>query len=130
MRALPVERLVDGAGVYWSPATGTRTLPRRPSDQATDRDLRALPTLAGTTRDEGTLFTTTFYDRAGTPMTDVVFGTLRASAAGSRATEAALAYVPAGRSPGRTWSDVVTDRAYACPAAEFSAVHHCEIWGP
>ena len=116
LRALPAAQLVPAAGVYWSPATGTPTLPRRPSDLIAARDLRPMPVLAGTTRDEGTLFTTVFYDRAGTPLTDTGFRTLLASASGSRAAAAGRAYRLTDRSPGRAWSDVITDRGYACPA--------------
>jgi para-nitrobenzyl esterase len=115
MRALPTDRLVDGAGVYWSPATGTAALPRRPSDVVADGDLRAIPVLAGTTRDEGTLFTAAFFDRAGGPLTESGFRTLLAAAAGSRTAVATRSYpLGGGRSPGRVWSDVVTDRGYAC----------------
>lgn len=114
MRAVPTASLTPGAGVYWSPATGTPTLPRRPSDLVVDRDLRAVPLLAGTTRDEGTLFTTAFFDRAGAPVTDDGFPALVAGAAGSKTATVLRSYPPAGRSPGRVWSDIITDRAYAC----------------
>ena len=117
LRALPVAQLVGGAGYYWSPATGTTTLPRRPSDVAVDRDVRTgIPVLAGTTSDEGTLFTVAFYDRAGTPLTDSGFRALLSAATGPRAAEAGRVYRTVNRSPRRAWSDVVTDRAYACPA--------------
>lgn len=116
MRSVPVTRLVDGAGVYWSPATATEALPRRPSDAQVDRDLRAVPVLAGTNRDEGTLFTAAFYDRAGAPLRDTVFRRLLSVAARSRAADAGTAYRPVDRSAGRVWSDVITDRAFACPA--------------
>jgi para-nitrobenzyl esterase len=113
MRAVPAAQLVSGTGFYWSPATGTPTLPRRPSDLVVDRDLRPMPVLAGTTRDEGTLFTNAFYDRAGTPLTDPGFRSLLA-AAGAQDVAAGRAYRVIGRSPGRAWSDVITDRAYSC----------------
>jgi para-nitrobenzyl esterase len=115
LRALPAATLIGGAGYYWSPATGTPTLPRRPSDVTVDRDVRAgIPALAGTTRDEGTLFTVAFFDRAGVPLTDNGFRALLSAAAGSRAAEAGRVYRIVDRSPGRAWSDVITDRAYAC----------------
>jgi para-nitrobenzyl esterase len=114
LRALPAAQLVAGAGVYWSPATGTPTLPRRPSNLVVDRDLRAMPVLAGTTRDEGTLFTAAFFDRAGVPITNTGLRTLLGSAAGSQTPAAARSYRPDDRSPGRAWSDVITDRAFAC----------------
>jgi para-nitrobenzyl esterase len=118
LRALPAAQLVGGTGYYWSPATGTPTLPRRPSDVVVARNVRAgLPVLAGTTAAEGTLFAAAFYDRAGTPLTESVFRALLAGAAGGRATEAGAAYRTIDRSPGRAWSDVITDRAYACPGA-------------
>ncbi|WP_219412525.1 carboxylesterase/lipase family protein [Pseudonocardia nigra] len=116
MRAVPAERLVSGAGVYWSPATGTPTLPRRPSDLIVDRDLRPVPVLAGTTRDEGTLFTAAFYDRAGTPLTDSGFRALLAAVAPAQTEAAGRAYRLIDRSPGRAWADVITDHGYACPA--------------
>jgi para-nitrobenzyl esterase len=116
LRALPVAQLVGGAGYYWSPATGTGTIPRRPSDVTVDRDVRTgIPVLAGTTRDEGTLFTAAFYDRAGTPLTDTGFRALLDAAAGAQGAAAGRTYRTADRSPGRAWSEVVTDRAYACP---------------
>jgi para-nitrobenzyl esterase len=37
-------------------------------------------------------------------------------AAGGKANAAGRAYRPGDRSPGQVWSDVITDRAYACPA--------------
>jgi para-nitrobenzyl esterase len=116
LRALPAAQLVAGAGVYWSPATGTKTLPRRPSDLVAGGDLRPMPLLVGTNRDEGTLFTAAFYDHAGTPLTENLFRVYLASATGSRAAEAGSAYRLVNRTPGRAWSDVITDRAYACTA--------------
>jgi para-nitrobenzyl esterase len=116
LRALPTAQLVGGAAYYWSPATGTATLPRRPSDIVLNRDARpGVPVLAGTTRDEGTLFTVAFFDRAGAPLTDAGFRALLSAAAGGRAAEAGELYRTVDRSPGRAWSDVITDRAYACP---------------
>ncbi|MHA6615580.1 carboxylesterase/lipase family protein [Pseudonocardia sp. DLS-67] len=116
LRALPTATLVGGAGYYWSPATGTPTLPRRPSDVIVDRDTRpGIPVLAGTTRDEGTLFTVAFFDRAGTPISDAGLKALLAGASTARAAEAGSAYPTVDRSPGRAWSDVITDRAYSCP---------------
>jgi para-nitrobenzyl esterase len=115
LRALPTAELVGGTGYYWSPATGTPALPRRPSDVVVDRDVRlGIPVLAGTTRDEGTLFTAMFYDRAGIPLTDSGFRALLSAAAGTRDTAAGRAYRAVDRSPDRAWSDVITDRAYAC----------------
>ncbi|MEJ3654809.1 carboxylesterase family protein [Actinomycetes bacterium KLBMP 9759] len=116
MRGLPADALVGGAGVYWSPAVGSPTLPERPSAVVARGELRKLAILAGTTKDEGTLFTATFYNDAGTPVTDTSFRTMLAVAAGNRSGQAGRAYAPGQRSPGRTWSDVITDRAYACPA--------------
>ncbi|QJY48420.1 carboxylesterase/lipase family protein [Pseudonocardia broussonetiae] len=109
LRALPVERLVGVPG-YWSPAVGTPTLPRRPSDVLAQAP--PVPVLAGTVRDEGVLFTHAFL-----PTLDAsTFRTLLARAAGDRAREVGRAYAPGDRSPSRAWADVVTDRAYACPA--------------
>ncbi len=109
LRALPVARLVDGAGVYWSPAVGTPTLPARPVDP------RPMPTLAGTDRDEGTLFTAAFYDNSGAPLTVDRFRSMLAAVAPDPAA-AGGAYPALDRSPSRAWADVVTDRAYTCPA--------------
>ncbi|MFC4950819.1 carboxylesterase/lipase family protein [Pseudonocardia sp. GCM10023141] len=114
LRALPPDRIVGGAGVYWSPATGTATLPRRPSDVVADGGMPPIPVLAGTNRDEGTLFTSAFFVQPGTPLTDNGFRTLLAAAAGSRSGAAGRAYPVLDRSPDRAWSDVITDRAYAC----------------
>ncbi|MHA6782480.1 carboxylesterase/lipase family protein [Pseudonocardia saturnea] len=109
LRALPVDRLVGAPG-YWSPATGTPTLPRRPSDVLAA--MPPVPVLTGTTRDEGTLFTDAFL-----PTLDATtFRTLLARASGDRARDAGRTYAPDGRTPARIWADVVTDRAYACPA--------------
>lgn len=108
LRALPVERLVGAPG-YWSPATGTPTLPRRPSEVLAA--MPPVPLLIGTTRDEGTLFT----DRFLPTLDRSTFRTLLAAAAGDRAREVGGTYLPGDRSPSRVWADVVTDRAYACP---------------
>jgi len=109
LRAQPVARLVHGTGVYWSPAVGTPTLPARPEDP------RPMPTLMGTDQDEGTLFTAAFFDNAGAPLTVDRFRSMLAAVAPDPAA-AGGAYPALGRSPGRAWADVVTDRAYACPA--------------
>lgn len=109
LRALPVERFVDGAGVYWSPAVGTPTLPARPVVP------RPMPMLVGTDRDEGTLFTAAFYDNAGAPLTLDRFRSMLAVVAPDPAA-AGGAYPAIDRSPSRAWADVVTDRAYTCPA--------------
>jgi para-nitrobenzyl esterase len=113
LRAVPVEQLLS-AGGYWSPAVGTPTLPRRPSDLVGTGGLAPVPVLAGTTRDEGTLFTDQFYDRSDGPLTADRFTAQLAGVAGARAREAAGDYPLTGRSPGRAWADVITDRAYAC----------------
>jgi para-nitrobenzyl esterase len=115
LRALPVDRLLS-AGGYWSPAVGTSTLPTRPSALVATGGLAPIPVLAGSTSDEGTLFTDQFYDRSGAPLTAERFTAQLAGVAGGRARDAARAYPLTGRSPGRAWADVVTDRAYACPA--------------
>ncbi|WP_158228114.1 carboxylesterase/lipase family protein [Pseudonocardia sp. MH-G8] len=115
LRTLPAAQLVDGTDYYWSPATGTPTLPRRPSDVVVDRDVRlGTPVLAGTTKDEGTLFTELFYARAGVPLTPAGLDALLAATSGRAAAQAARAYAATDRSPDRAWSDVITDRAYAC----------------
>lgn len=113
MRAVPAEQLVGG-DTYWSPAFGTPTLPRRPSDLVAADDLRPLPVLAGTVRNEGTLFTNAYFDRAGAPLTDNRFRTMLAQSTSADAATAGGIYRVVERSPGRAWSDVITDRAYAC----------------
>lgn len=116
LRALPVGRLLGVTGTYWSPAVGTDLLPRRPSDVVADGELPPVPVLSGTTRNEGTLFTAIFFDLAGSPVSARALRTMLSRAAGGRSTAAGRAYRPGDRSPGRVWSDVITDRAYACPA--------------
>jgi para-nitrobenzyl esterase len=118
LRALPVEPLVTGENPRWSPATATATLPRRPSDLIVDSDLRAVPTLMGTTRDEGTRLTASSFDLADGPVTEERFAAMLALATGMRGERTAAAqsaYPLAGRSAGRVWADLVTDRAFACP---------------
>ncbi len=114
LRALPVERLV-GTPAYWSPAVGTATLPDRPSDVLATAP--GVPVLMGAVRDEGTLFTNTF--TAG--LDEETFRGFLAAASGERARDAGRIYAPDGRSPARIWSDVVTDRAYACPTLTTAA---------
>ncbi|MBW0134401.1 carboxylesterase/lipase family protein [Pseudonocardia abyssalis] len=111
LRTRPVEQLVGAPG-YWSPATGTPLLPRRPSDVLTT--MPPVPILAGTTRDEGTLFTNAFLPTLD-PST---FRTLLARAGGDRARDVGRTYSPGDRTPSRVWAAVVTDRAYACPALD------------
>ncbi|MHA6625522.1 carboxylesterase/lipase family protein [Pseudonocardia sichuanensis] len=116
LRALPAAQLVGGTDYYWSPASGTPTLPRRPSDVVVDRDVRlGIPVLAGTTRDEGTLFTAMAYPRTGGPLTAADLDTLLTATSGRQADAARAAYTAPGRTPDRAWSQVITDRAYACP---------------
>lgn len=115
LRALPSAQIVNGVGTYWSPAFGTALLPSRPSDAVTTGDVPAVPMLAGTTRDEGTLFTTAFFNRAAGPLTVDAFRSQLSAASGRKAAQAGSAYRMRDRSPGRVWSDVITDRAYACP---------------
>lgn len=114
LRGLPVDRLV-GTPAYWSPAVGTPTLPRRPSQVLASAP--AVPVLMGTVRDEGTLFVHAF----APGLDERPFRRLLAVAAGDRAREAGRTYAPDGRSPARIWSDVVTDRAYACPTLTTAA---------
>jgi len=73
--------------------------------------------LMGTVRDEGTLFTNVF----APGLDERAFRGFLATAAGDLAREAGRTYAPDGRSPGRIWSDVVTDRAYACPTLTTAA---------
>lgn len=112
LRALPVDRLVGVPG-YWSPAVGTAALPRRPSDVLAE--MPPVPVLAGTVRDEGTLFAHTFLpgglDARG-------FAERLAAASGGRARNAGGMYRPGEHTPARVWSDVITDRAYVCPALD------------
>lgn len=117
LRARPAGQLLRTAAHYWSPATGSPTVPHRPSDLMADRgrELRPVQLLIGTNHDEGTLFTTAFFDRDGDALTEDGVRALLAAAAGTRASAAGRAYLPGDRSPGRAWSDVITDRAYACP---------------
>ncbi|MCX6467532.1 MAG: carboxylesterase family protein [Pseudonocardiales bacterium] len=118
LRGRSVERLTGVAGIYWSPAVGTTTLPARPSDVLAA--MPPVPVLAGTTRDEGTLFVAAFLPGG---VDDRGLRELLAAAAGDRAREVGGAYRPVGRSPARVWADVVTARAYACPAlATWSAL--------
>jgi para-nitrobenzyl esterase len=116
LRELPVRELTRVTGTYWSPAVGTELLPERPSDLVAADRLPPVPLLAGTTRNEGALFTSIFFDQAGTPVTARSLRALLSAAAGPRAAAAGRAYRPGDRSPGRIWSEVITDRAYACPA--------------
>jgi para-nitrobenzyl esterase len=97
---------------------GTATLPRRPSDLVADGTLRPTPVLAGTTAAEGTLFTDLFFVRGEGPITGERFTELLDDAAGRRRADARRAYPTKDRSPGRAWADVITDRAYACPALD------------
>ena len=115
LRALPVSALTAVTGSYWSPAVGTELLPSRPSDLVTDDRLPPVPLLVGTTRNEGALFTSIFFDQAGTPVTASTLRGMLSRAAGPRANAAGRAYRPGDRSPGRVWSEVITDRGYACP---------------
>ncbi|HVH21650.1 MAG TPA: hypothetical protein VNA11_04255 [Pseudonocardia sp.] len=97
-------------------AVGTELLPSRPSDLVAADRLPPVPTLAGTTRNEGALFTSIFFNQAGSPVTAPVLRAMLSGAAGGKANAAGRAYRPGDRSPGQVWSDVITDRAYACPA--------------
>ena len=72
--------------------------------------------LAGTTRNEGALFTSIFFNQAGSPVTAATLRDMLSDAADGKANAAGRAYRPGDRSPGQVWSDVITDRAYACPA--------------
>lgn len=56
-----------------------------------------------------------FFEGSGNPLSAEAFREMLASAAGSDADRAAAAYPLEGRSPGRAWADVITDRAWACP---------------
>ena len=116
LRRLPAAELTAVTGAYWSPAVGTELLPSRPSDLVTSDQLPPVPMLAGTTRNEGALFTSIFFNQAGSPVTAAVLRGMLSSAAGGKANAAGRAYRPGDRSPGQVWSDVITDRAYACPA--------------
>ena len=94
---------------------GTELLPSRPSDLVADDRLPPVPLLAGTTRNEGALFTSIFFDQAGTPVTASMLRDMLSRAAGPRANAAGRAYRPGDRSPGRVWSEVITDRGLRVP---------------
>lgn len=111
LRGRSVEELTGITGVYWSPVVGTPALPVRPSEMLSS--MPPVPVLAGTTRDEGTLFVAAF-GLGGVDDRDL--RGLLAAASGNRAREVGGLYRPEGRSPARVWADVVTARAYACPA--------------
>ena len=114
LRKLPAAQVNRPSAVYWSPATGTPTLPKRPSDALSAGEGAPVPIVMGTTRDEGLLFAAGSY--GAKPLTSAAFTALLAKSAGAKAAAAAKAYPLAGRTPNRAWADVVTDHAYACPA--------------
>lgn len=114
LRAAAVDDvLAASAASYWSPATGTPTLPQRPS-----QSLRAgspVPVMLGTTANEGLTFVAGGFPE---PFDAAAYDGLLRSAAGARYGWAQAAYpVADGTTPRRTWAELFTDRTFACPAA-------------
>jgi para-nitrobenzyl esterase len=112
LRSVPVPSVLGAPG-YWTPATGTPTVPQRPSLALATGQWARVPVLIGTDRDEGTGFVADAYGR--TPLDAGRYLALLAQVAGARVGEAALAYPLAGRAPNAAWAQVVGDRAYSCP---------------
>jgi para-nitrobenzyl esterase len=112
LRAQPVPTIVAAPG-YWTPATGTPTVPQRPSLALAAGRWARVPVLIGTTRDEGAGFVADAYRTA--PLDAGRYGGLLTRVAGARVGEAALAYPLDGRTPDAAWALVVGDRAYSCP---------------
>jgi para-nitrobenzyl esterase len=112
LRNQPVPSVID-VGNYWTPATGTDTVPVRPSDAIAAGRRAMVPVLIGTNRDEGFGFVGGYYGVNGIDATR--FAGLLAQVAGDRLDRAAQAYPVAGRTPAEAWAQVVGDRGYSCP---------------
>ncbi|MDR7276466.1 carboxylesterase/lipase family protein [Catenuloplanes atrovinosus] len=113
LRALPTEKVAAANVYYWSPATGTETLPRRPSEAIAAGEAADVPVLMGIVRDEGASLVAGAY--AAPPLDEARFTEFLSTLAGPRAEAAKAAYPLAGRTPNRAFADVYGDRSFACP---------------
>jgi para-nitrobenzyl esterase len=113
LRDRPAADLIAPTVAYWSPATGTPTVPMRPSDAIAAGYAAPVPVLAGTTREEGVGFVADSF--RSDPIEPAEFAGMVGWVAGGRTAEVAGAYPLAGRDPLVAWSEVVTDRGFACP---------------
>jgi para-nitrobenzyl esterase len=132
MRRQPVEALLPSGQAFTRFAYGNAVLPEDPVAALRAGRFADVPVLSGGTRDEHRLYTATFYDLAGQPVTAASYRQLLRSAFGPRAERVAAAY-PASAyagSPGLAWSRVVTDRVWATALAEENRLlaAHTPVW--
>jgi para-nitrobenzyl esterase len=119
LRRKPVEALLPSGQAFTRFAYGNAVLPEDPVAALRAGRFAGVPVLSGGTRDEHRLYTATFYDLAGQPVTATSYRQLLRAAFGARAERVAAAYPAAAHgSPGLAWSRVVTDRVWATALAE------------
>lgn len=131
LRALPALELEDspryahiGDDPLTGPITGTPVLPEDPVAVFGGPDAAAVPVLIGTTADEFTLFPAFEYLRTGELPTAQDYPRLLSLTFGAGADDVARTYpLPAEATPAQTvetYSQVVTDAAFACPAVQMA----------
>jgi para-nitrobenzyl esterase len=131
MRRQPVEALLPSGQGFTRFAYGNAVLPEDPVAALRAGRFADVPVLSGGTRDEHRLYTATFYDLAGQPVTAATYRRLLHAAFGADAGRVAAAYpASAHGSPGLAWSRVVTDRVWATALAEENRLlaAHTTVW--
>lgn len=101
----------EGMGVYWSPTVGTATLPLHPSAAFRSGRFNRVPVIAGTARDEGTLFAMGFPSFSEAEYEGYLDFLLGAASSLVKQRYAFSSYSPVQLAV----ADLVTDRTYACP---------------
>ncbi|MCY0989591.1 carboxylesterase family protein [Nannocystis sp. ILAH1] len=102
---------------------GDPILPENPGEALRAGRFRAVPVLAGHTRDEHHLFVGLFHDLAGAPITAEQYPDLLAKAFGEQAEAVAATYPLANyASAAEAWAQLLTDRLWARTTFEQNAI--------
>ncbi|MCY1058210.1 carboxylesterase family protein [Nannocystis sp. SCPEA4] len=101
---------------------GDEVLPENPGEALRAGRFRAMPVLAGHTRDEHRMFVGLFHDLAGAPVSAEQYPDLLTTAFGAQAEAVAAAYPLADyASPGTAWAQLLTHRLWARTTFEQNA---------
>lgn len=116
LRRVPAADLIADplTALFNSPAYDTRVLPENPADAVAKGHFQRIPVLAGTTRDESSLFVAL---QPPHPVTEERYQDVLRAAFGPKADVVAARYPSSAYgTPGNAWAAMETDRVWACSA--------------